>query len=458
VAWRANLLTRFDWPSSVEDEKTTEVIVGGLAPVSERGGARLQMMRAVAGRTTRVVSAAIVAAAMMVAVSCGYSGIAALEDPLSEAGGPSSEASPDGPSSNPDGSVPRGCHWPSLQAGAPWPMLGGCATHAGRSAFRGPRKPPRQVWQADTRAYHPVPAIGADDTVYVPADNDGILAFSPDGGSRRIEVGGGDVTNTPAIGKDGTLYFGAQNFAVTRKPDGGVVRYDLKDQVDTSPVIDADGNVYTGSFSDKLVSFTGDGAFRWELPTGGDVSASPAIGPNGVIYIGSWNNRLYAVLKNATRLWEYDTGGPVKSSPVVADDDTIYVGTTERKLHAIAPDGTKKWTWDAPGGFEWQILPALGWDGTIYAATSSKVVALRPDGTVLWTFDPQHNVRTALVVDVEGVIYVGTDSNRLFAITPEGQELWQVDVKDPPSGFAIGRDGTIYVTCDNSDRIHAFRE
>ena len=414
-------------------------------------------MRAAPRRTTRLTSTGV-GAATILAASCGYSGIASL-DGQSEGGAPSAEASAEEASPvKPDASVRRGCDWPTLQAGAPWPMLGGCVTHAGRSSFRGPHTQPRQVWQADTRAYHPVPAIGADDTIYVPAENDGILAFSPDGGSRRFDVQGRDVTNTPAIGTDGTLYFGAQNFAVTRKPDGQLIQYDLRDGVDSSPVIDADGNVYIGSYSDKLASFDKAGNFRWELPTGGDVASSPAIGPNGDIYIGSSNNRLYAVVRNGTPHWQYDTTGAVRSSPVVADDGTIYIGTMDKKLHAVAADGTKKWIWDAPGDFEWQILPALGWDGTIYAPTSSKVVALRPDGTERWTFDAKQNLRTSVVVDVEGVLYVGSDSNRLFAITPEGQALWELDVKDPPSGFAIGRDGTIYVTCDNTDRIHAFHE
>ncbi|HSO37811.1 MAG TPA: PQQ-binding-like beta-propeller repeat protein, partial [Labilithrix sp.] len=324
--------------------------------------------------------------------------------------------------------------------------------------LRGPHTEPREIWKAETQAYHPIPAIGADDTVYVPADNDGILAFSPDGGMRKLAVGGGDVTNTPAIGRDGTLYFGAQNFAVTLAPGAKAKRFDLKNASDTSPVIDVDGNVYTASVSQKLVSFDAVGNLRWEVTTSGAINSSPAIGANGDIYIGSWDHHLYAVVKDGTRHWDYDAGAEIRSSPVVADDGTIYIGTMDNTLHAVGADGTRKWTWPAPGPFDWQMLPALGWDGTIYTATQQKVVALRPDGTVLWTFDAKQNLRTPVVVDVDGVIYVGGDSNRLWAIGPEGKQLYELDVKDPPSGFAIGRDGTLYVTCDGSDRIHAFRE
>ncbi len=62
----------------------------------------------------------------------------------------------------------------------------------------------------------------------------------------------------------------------------------------------------------------------------------------------------------------------------MADDGTIYVGTRAGRLHAVSPTGALMWTWQTPGPFRWQMLPALGWDGTIYAATERLAVALRP--------------------------------------------------------------------------------
>ena len=404
-----------------------------------------------------LLGAAVIVTMTSAAASCGFDGAGSGEAEGPGEAGPARPGPDSAPpiGSLPDASVRQTCAWPTLQVGAPWPMLGGCVTHAGRTVFRGPHVQPRKVWQADVKTYHPVPSIGADGTIYVPADTDGVVAFSPDGGGRRLDFSGRDVTNAPAIGSDGTLYAGAQNFASARRPDGGLSMVDLREQVDTSAVLDADGNVYMGSFADKLVSLDPAGKLRWEFPTGGDIVSSAAIGPNGDIYVGSSSNRLFALGKDGVKRWEYDAGSEIKSSPVVADDGTIYVGTTGKKLHAVAPDGTRKWVHDTDGPFEWQMLPALGWDGTIYAPSGSKLEALRPDGTVRWTFDAKVTLRTAAVVDVEGLVYVGGDSNLLFAITPEGNELWRFDVKDPPAGFAIGRDGTMYVTCDNSDG-HSF--
>lgn len=400
--------------------------------------------------------------------ACGFGG-AATQDGPGDGGATTDGPAPlvEGGVSDapllPDGAARVGCNWPTLQAGAPWPMIGGCVTHAGRSSFRGPRTRPREIWNVDTAAYRPVPSIGADDTVYVPADGDGIYAFAPDGGYTKLEVGGGDVTNTPAIGKDGTLYFGAGNSAVARATDGGLKRDDIGGSVDTSPVIDAAGNVYTASFSQKLVSYDGAGKLRWDFATGGSINGSPAIGPSGDIYIGSRNGKLFAVSSGGKQQWVYDagSGNEMQSSPVVGDDGTIYIGTMGKKLHAVTPTGTLKWIWDAPGPFGWQMLPALGWDGTIYAATERTVVALRADGTEQWRLQVEHTVISQVIVDLDGTLYVGADDpgeSHLYAISPLGQLIWDADVSDPPTGFAIGRDGTLYITCDTTDRVHAFRE
>ena len=408
-------------------------------------------------RTTSRTIAAFACAVGLV-VACGYSGVATHERPDVDSG--AVEASVDA-AIPVDAKVRRGCVWPTLQQGAPWPMIGGCVSHAGRSSFRGPHVLPRERWKADVSKSHlPVPSIGADDTIYVPADVNGIEAFSPDGGVRRLDVGGGDVTTVPAIARDGTLCVGAQNNVALLRPDGGLQRYDLQKGVDTSAVVDVNGNFIMGSFANHLVAFTSAGNFLWDLDTGGGINSSPAIGPNGDIYVGSYNDKLTAVAMNGTLHWVFDTAAEVQSSPVVADDGTIYIGTRAKRLFAIMPDGTKKWSWDSPGTFDWQSLPALGWDGAIYAATGTKVVALRAaDGTELWRFDAKVNLKTSVVVDVEGTLYVGGENNLVFAISQNGVGAWELDVKDPPSGLAIGRDGTLYVTCDgNPGRIHALHE
>ena len=64
----------------------------------------------------------------------------------------------------------------------------------------------------------------------------------------------------------------------------------------SSPAIGSDGTVYIGSNDYKLYAINGKtGVKLWEFETGGTVYSSPAIGPDGTVYVGSWDKKLYAI-------------------------------------------------------------------------------------------------------------------------------------------------------------------
>lgn len=366
-------------------------------------------------------------------------------------------ARPDG--SLPDAEAPETCEWPALERGAPWPMIGGCVRHPGRTVHRGPKKQPKIVWEVSvtTRETHPV--IGADDTVYLGANMGGLVAVGPDGGRRPLADAGtgqaNNVTNVPSIGEDGTLYFGAERNVVALGKDGIRWRSATEGEVDTSTLVDEDGTVYSGSFDDAIHAFGPDGGLRWKVDLGDDVWAAAAMGPTGSIYIGA-NNRLFALQRDGGESWRFTTGGDIHSSPVVADDGTVYIGTTGAQLHAIGPDGGALWRLDTKAGFGWQQLPALGHDGTIYAPTGAFLTAVAPDGGVKWERNVGTSLRTSVVVDADGDVYVG-GNGRMFAHAPNGDQLWSLELRANAFGFAIGRDGTIYVACDG-DKLLALHE
>ena len=58
--------------------------------------------------------------------------------------------------------------------------------------------------------------------------------------------------------------------------------------VSSSPAIGSDGTVYVGSDDNKLYAINGkSGVKLWEFETGGGVDSSPAIGSDGTVYVGS---------------------------------------------------------------------------------------------------------------------------------------------------------------------------
>jgi outer membrane protein assembly factor BamB len=429
---------------------------------------RLGLIVTLTLRTVFAWSLAIPALVVGMVAACGLE-VAGTQEKLPEPE-PSGTASLPPPPANtgprrdadtlPDATPTETCAWPSLQRDAPWPMIGGCVGHPGRTVHRGPKQQPKVVWTVKISTRDSLPVIGADDTVYLPANDNGIVAFDPDGGRREIADAGtgpaNNVTNAPSIGADGTLYFGSERAVMALRKTGTYWRFAIAEEVDTSTLIDEDGTVYSGSFDDKLYAIASDGGKLWERPLGADIWASAAIGPSHEIYVGA-SNDLYALQRDGGESWRFETTGDIQSSPVVADDGTIYIGSNGFRLHAVNADGGAKWTFITKGNLGWQQLPALGKDGTIYAPTERHLAAIDPnDGGAVWDIDVGATLRTSVVVDADGHLFVGGDK-KMFSFNPDGTKRWEADLEDNAFGFAIGRTGTIFVAL-NGNKLVALHE
>src|SRR5258708_3114220 len=95
-----------------------------------------------------------------------------------------------------------------------------------------------------------------------------------------------------------------------------------------SPAIGADGTIYIGSQDFNLYAVSPDDTLRWKFlandgKTGDRLCSSPAIGADGTIYVGSWDYNLYAVKPDGTLRWKFAAGNPVVSSPAISADGTI---------------------------------------------------------------------------------------------------------------------------------------
>ena len=155
-------------------------------------------------------------------------------------------------------------------------------------------------------------AIGADGTIYVgwidkPAQTSHWYALSPQGAILwTVDVPGLTDFGMPAIGADGTLYFGSE------RGSRGI-----------------------------LVTVNPGGSIRWILDDLDAISSSPALGPNGTIHVAG-GRQVHAVDPQGGIRWTYET--PIRnftfSSPAVASDGTIYVGGDDHALHAIDRDGS----------------------------------------------------------------------------------------------------------------------
>ena len=172
--------------------------------------------------------------------------------------------------------------------------------------------------------------------------------------------------------------------------------------------------------------------------------------------------------------WSFETGDGVESSPAIGSDGTIYVGSHDSKLYAINPDGTEKWhfqagdpvyneTWDVWKGI--MSSPAIGADGVIYITSlSNKLYAINSDGTEKWSFPIKVTVDTwsSPTIGPDGTIYVssarvnGGQGGKVYAINSDGTQKWSFQAEsDVFPSPAIDSDGTIYTGSGASGKFYA---
>jgi large repetitive protein len=91
--------------------------------------------------------------------------------------------------------------------------------------------------------------------------------------------------------------------------------------------------------------------------------------------------------------------------------------------------------------------PAIGADGIIYVGSDDhKLYAINPDGSQKWSFTTGDDVGSSPAIGADGTIYVGSHDSNLYAINPDGSQKWRFTTGgDVESSPAIGAGGTIYV-------------
>jgi outer membrane protein assembly factor BamB len=402
-----------------------------------------------------------------------------------------------------------------LQPGSPWPMYRHDARHTGRADVGMPVDTPAYWWvYTDTDLYDL--AVGADGVVYAGGrgalwainpdatvrwtlhlgaatvrapviDADGVIyvvsayglnAVSPDGVPLWWYLAEGEPT-TPAIGADGTLYFGCTDYYFYAVWPNGELRWRFMADYAflSAPTIGPDGTIYASDWDGKLYAFSPDGALKWTAFTTGARLLTPALSNDGRLFVGSYDGYLSAFGVDGRVLWSLPLGGVVWA-PVIADDGTVYVYSygEERLLSAVRSDGSMKWRTHVSGPPYY--IPALGPDGTIYLdghaidpedgrllwysdAVQSMPVVMA-DGTVVspshhyllgwserscvvWRSDEEMGCLTSAVAAPDGTLYAGSDLGLLYALRPDGSVKWSLEAESEVKTPSVSPDGTIYI-------------
>ena len=351
---------------------------------------------------------------------------------------------------------------PPIEGVAPWPMYGGDVQHSGRSEVEGPASPNvKWVFRAGLVANSP--AVGADGSLYFGSLDGNLYALDPDG-AELWRADFGQISGIPALDEAGTVYAGAASpieemfYAFDRY---GRIRWAYHVEfyvIESSPIVGPDGSIYLAASNPQtaggaLVALNPDGSERWRYDVGSRVSFSPSLGPDGTVYVGAGNGNLYAVDPDGRLKWEKSLL-TVTSSAAVGDDGTIYLGTGASYQALNPADGSPIWAFSPVDG-EADSTPAMGAGGRVYLTSSdNEIYTLNPDGTRAWTFaaeqEGEREVHFSSPVTLDGarVLYAGTREGELFAVNPDGTLRWRLYLPEGGMvlvGPAIGADGTLYV-------------
>ncbi len=335
-------------------------------------------------------------------------------------------------------------------ADSPWPCYQGNAQHTGLSLYDTDHIDGTIKWSYPTGdIIYTTPAIGIDGTIYFGSSDNNLYAIYPNGTLKWSFTAGDNIWSSPAIDSDNTIYFGSDdNKFYALYPNGSIKwTYPVGDVIWCSPVIDDTGTIYFGSDDSNLYALYPNGTLKWSNNLVGRIWSSPAIDDEGIIYVGAGipSLKIYSFYPNGTEKWSYSTEGVVISSPTIGDDGIIYFGGQDNNIYALYPNGTEKWNYTA--GDTMQSSPGIGPDGTIYIGSyDNNLYAMYPNGTLKWTFPTGDNILSSPAIGSEGTIYFGSYDDKFYAIYPNGTEKWSYTTGgDIYSSPAIGADGKVYV-------------
>ena len=277
-----------------------------------------------------------------------------------------------------------------------------------------------------------------------------MAGMSSSGRLKWIFEPGCAVYSSPALAADGTVYVSADNTLYALRPADGSVKWARATGANVSPAVALDGTIYSNGYA----IHPADGSVKWQCGNSMDSDHSPAVSADGAIY---WSgDELWAIApEDGSVKWTFASGiafGPATIGP----DGTIYVfeqwpGDT---LYALNPaDGSVKWE-KAIAILMCHLSVAA--DGIIYLAVQPhggscydfQLHALDPvDGSILWTSYGDGNASSDPLLSAD-MIYLGTNTfGYLSAFNRGNGRLQWLSPTILPTGStpAMGADGTLYI-------------
>jgi outer membrane protein assembly factor BamB/tetratricopeptide (TPR) repeat protein len=310
------------------------------------------------------------------------------------------------------------------------------AARAGVSTRSGVREAAGYYWRYDTDDQVRSSPVLYGKWVIVGSGNELHVIDTRTGEVPWTATAQGAIDGAPTVAQVATGEGSSRAVVIFGSRDGGIYGRDVLrglevlppfrtgGQVVSSPLF-VDGVVYVGSTDGKLYALDAvSGEEIWPaFATGGEIRGSPAYS-GGMVYVASMDGKLYAIdASTGSKQCESSDIGPIPTTPVVVGDK-VLVGSSAQDLWEFgAADCRTSFTYVT--GTPVEVSPAVS-DGIMYVPSGNKLLAIGlGTNEDIWVFgDAEEAIHSAPVV-AAGVIYVGSDDGRMYAVDAEtGKALW----------------------------------
>ncbi len=251
----------------------------------------------------------------------------------------------------------------------------------------------RVQWTVDLGGFILSPALSPTGRLYAMTMSGLLSAIDFNASSAHIawqvETGSGSY-GSPSIGPDGTIITTGSHdvVGVTDRGTSANVswRFPIKELIEVSPAISADGIVVVGS-NDRLEYGldAATGSLLWTVPRGDETYSSATVTSEGLAFYGDHTATLYVVdvhsgmvvRSTTTRVDKPDRSHGIWTAPAIDRDGAAYYGTRSGHVFGVGPTGKTLFDLDIGGTVD--SYPAIGGDGSLYIGSSNgTMIAVSP--------------------------------------------------------------------------------
>lgn len=347
---------------------------------------------------------------------------------------------------------------------------------------------PQVVWQM-SRLGNPTSdlQLGPNGLFYLPAGNK--LAVVDDSGRKLLEATGpsGSGAGRPVFDAYGSIFFPGNSLIQEIKLNGSngwsFTVYQSNGSSATQ-LTAGPGNLLYLPLSSALYAIDTVGHYKWMMLQweSEDANRNQAVsgreilacaGNSQAVFVVYGNKKdgfsLVAVSGEGKILWRHWLGDIKGANLVTGTDGRLYVtvnpSTIDRlnkgKVYAFDSEGDGSPRWSYSVAFDNLTAPTLSQQGLLHFCAGERLYALnQADGTEAW-YEPLYKAISRPAVDgTSGRVYLGTDDNRLLAVTPQGRLDWEITLdgkvsRQPladPGGYlyVVTDTGTLYKIQDQS--------